>query len=510
MRRVLLLLVLLLGGVPAFAQTPDTAGLVVGRLPAGGLLLQKGWRYHPGDNPAWAKPDFDDSGWDSLTVARDGWPLPPQASAGWFRLRLRLGDSLRSEALGLQMQQALAGFEVYSNGKRLGSYGTFSADPARVQAGGTELSALGLRPTPQGELLLAVRYAPWQPAPWLRQYLATGTARTFGALLQTQVRIRATENATLESAAIWAAMAGIFLLLSVLHLVFFRYNRAQLANRYFAYYALTLVVSSLGTTYVPTPSLAALVGVYGGCMVLLLLGAWSSLRALHALFAARPGWLFWGLGASIGPVALLMVGGRLRYERMGIYCFLGFMTVLTADQLWLTWRAMRRQQRGAWLIGVGFGAGILVLLGSVFLSKPLNLPLAASNFFTALGFVLPALGISLYLAREFALDSQLLQVQLGEVERLSAQTLAQEQDKQALLAAQNETLEQQVAQRTEELQHSLTNLQTAQTQLIQAEKMASLGELTAGVAHEIQNPLNFVNNFAELSVELLQDRKSVG
>lgn len=52
---------------------------------------------------------------------------------------------------------------------------------------------------------------------------------------------------------------------------------------------------------------------------------------------------------------------------------------------------------------------------------------------------------------------------------------------------------------------ALTNLQQAQKQLVQSEKMASLGELTAGIAHEIQNPLNFVNNFSEVSIELLEE-----
>ncbi len=59
----------------------------------------------------------------------------------------------------------------------------------------------------------------------------------------------------------------------------------------------------------------------------------------------------------------------------------------------------------------------------------------------------------------------------------------------------------------EELRQSLDHLKATQAQLIQAEKMASMGELTAGVAHEIQNPLNFVNNFSELSVELLDELK---
>lgn len=55
------------------------------------------------------------------------------------------------------------------------------------------------------------------------------------------------------------------------------------------------------------------------------------------------------------------------------------------------------------------------------------------------------------------------------------------------------------------LQKSLEELKAAQAQLIQSEKMASLGELTAGIAHEIQNPLNFVNNFSEVSTELVDE-----
>jgi signal transduction histidine kinase/ligand-binding sensor domain-containing protein len=73
-------------------------------------------------------------------------------------------------------------------------------------------------------------------------------------------------------------------------------------------------------------------------------------------------------------------------------------------------------------------------------------------------------------------------------------------------------LEEKVGKRTSqlelksiELERSLENLRSAQTQLVQSEKMASLGELTAGIAHEIQNPLNFVNNFSEVNAELIDE-----
>jgi C4-dicarboxylate-specific signal transduction histidine kinase len=94
---------------------------------------------------------------------------------------------------------------------------------------------------------------------------------------------------------------------------------------------------------------------------------------------------------------------------------------------------------------------------------------------------------------------------LKNVEEEASKVLKVTEEKKQLLANQNILLEKQVKERTSELNESLENLKATQSQLIQSEKMASLGELTAGIAHEIQNPLNFVNNFSEVSNELVDE-----
>ncbi len=98
--------------------------------------------------------------------------------------------------------------------------------------------------------------------------------------------------------------------------------------------------------------------------------------------------------------------------------------------------------------------------------------------------------------------SQRIKIKTGdEVEALANQF----NDMAGRLEESYADLEQKVEDRTRELTQSLDELRTAQDRLVQTEKLASLGQLTAGIAHEIKNPLNFVNNFSALSIELVDE-----
>jgi signal transduction histidine kinase len=163
---------------------------------------------------------------------------------------------------------------------------------------------------------------------------------------------------------------------------------------------------------------------------------------------------------------------------------------------------------------IGFNMVFMLIFPIIYLAAVttyliLNDPLSRFMGLAILLFTIPQL-IPLPENNFMAYSGLLITVVIGvgyRIKMLFQERIQAEEEKKDLLVHQNKLLEKQVADRTVELHDSLHELKSTQTQLIQQEKLASLGELTAGIAHEIQNPLNFVNNFAEVSTELVEELK---
>ena len=161
-----------------------------------------------------------------------------------------------------------------------------------------------------------------------------------------------------------------------------------------------------------------------------------------------------------------------------------------------SWRHLKGAQ---WAVMIGLLLCFLLVIPWTYLS--MSGIANEMNVIPVLGYAIPLiipLSFVVYVSLRFKEIHRDEQRQAEEVLRLT-------NEKKNLLADQNVILEKKVNKRTSELKHSLKNLKATQDQLIHSAKMASMGELTAGIAHEIQNPLNFVNNFSELNDELIAE-----
>lgn len=466
------------------------------------------WLFRAGDSTGWANPAYRDRHWAKINpdVDLDENPALWQTGRGWFRQTFRF-RRLRNKEVTITIRQ-FGKSEIYFDHRRIAVL-----KPARYDSGGSQrmtvLLPLGIADT--NRHTVAVRYA------FRRDPVLGAVVNKHPFTLSFDPGDRAVLDlldGERQSAGITNLLMGIFGILSLLHFLFYRANPTQRVNRILGYTMLAFALSFLVDQTDHFTGTLTLDSVQGGL-------AWISFNAAFALLllslytylGRRPDWLFGVMMVLLAADALsnILVGHIPNYPS-----WLPVMLVL-AEYIRVSWLAKRRNPdpdaRLPWdslkvtlyfLLAIMLVAILGGLLTSIFKLRDgyewINIPMTV---LVLVGMLTIPLSLSLSLVRDYARTYLSLRQKLDEVEQLSAQTLTYEQEKQQLLARQNEMLEQQVANRTAELRQSLTELRETQAQLIQREKLASLGELTAGIAHEIQNPLNFVNNFAEVSSELV-------
>ncbi|MFN8347222.1 MAG: ATP-binding protein [Spirosomataceae bacterium] len=479
-----------------------------------GTVLSRNWKWHAGDNTAWAGPDFNDQDWEKIVPTSHIQTLSKlrEAQIGWFRRPIKVAPGLAGKPLYLNIHQ-IGASEIYLDGKLLQKVGLVSINPAkevpRLQASFIPISF------PDTNLhVLAVRFSFTKA-----NFYYPGTSRKTFELRLVDI-IRSGENIFNEpklTTGIICLCIGIFLVFSILHFSFFVSNRRQKVSLYLGFTMLFFVFTLLSTllensfrrlTFEQINELIGDTSFYCGILFI---------NASLYLYLNRPFRTFFYLQALI---MVISVGCHIFAISLPLVLEVWpFFLLIFIDFIRVSILADKQRNPNAkvpiYSLLTVAGCFIIVIIFSVLMGTFIQDYKSIENYidyitlFTIGLFMIMCLsipvGLSFSLVREYSRTHQALRKKIQETEALSAKNLAHEQEKQQLLANQNELLEMQVTERTAELESSLETLKTTQAQLIQSEKLAGLGELTAGIAHEIQNPLNFVNNFSEVSVELVDE-----
>jgi two-component system, NtrC family, sensor kinase len=472
--------------------------------PEQGVLLNKNWKWIAGDNPDFAKRNFDDSVWESIDPTKEVVSLPEFSKEGqiyWIRLSLSVDKSIE-QPLMMSVSQ-IGASEIYLNGKLIHTFGIIQNDPQQVKAFDPHDRPLSFPVSQDSIQLLAIRYS-LQPNVTYATHFGRSTSALSITLNTTQQAVSNYTTLLMVDFTGSYFKGGVHGILFILFLSLYIFFPSLKANLYFAIFNFLLAIS--WTIILPIERgpiwVEDIFWVLNSVLVIQTIGYSFKLTSVYSILEQKRSWVFYGI-VTLGIVSM-MTGTFVYGWGWHLYGFV-LSNILYLDVIRVSFIAIRNQKKGAWIIIAG---GLIYLISwSLFcLQFYFNATFEFLGFIQVYLFDIALLSIpvafAIFLGYNFGVTSSVLQQKLVE-------NVALAEEKQNILASQNITLETQVRERTLELQHSLDNLKSTQSQLIQSEKMASLGELTAGIAHEIQNPLNFVNNFSEVSNELIKEIQDI-
>ena len=401
--------------------------------------LVVGWKLQVGDDPSWARPDHDDSDWQSVATSER---LSGLGERNWFRLSLDIDERLGSKPQALYLD-LMGSAQLFVNGELVANFGSLDQPQGSVLGFGSRFQRLSLPEGPQ--VTLAIRYRPHTLGSFAWLEPTTGFRLTVGSV--DEVVELATTLARAKGAHQMMFVAA-FTGQAILFFLLFLFVRAIRSNLWFA-------LTSLSS--------AALVGVHFEGVIseqpevlelsqqlwgpLLFLTMLLLLRFGYEVFNRPLGGAFWTLIAA-GVISAVIVLFRPQLDAFSDFAW--FHLLVLAETLRITIAVMRGGWRGAWIIGCGLGLLTLSLAWQLLLLLGIAQPPFQIFPIAYYGVAGLLLSVSTYLAYKIAQLGRVLREQLDQVEELSQKTLEQELQAKEL-DIERRLLEADNRRKTEEL-----------------------------------------------------------
>ena len=509
MKKNIALLILL--SLPVFVMAQDSiiviSKYILNETADINISRMDGWLYKSGHQLTWANANIDITGWQKKKPVELSVKDADRSGRveGWFRIKIKTDASLTNIPLGFKYN-GWGAAEIYVDGKQIELYGSSGTDSQTFKEyNPVHRLAIPITLAPEKEHLIAIHFVDYVcdfPLPKKIKsfiFLTTGPY-TFSSSLFSLTGPgynAALEKKVYQHMIFKISFFAIILIITILFWLVSYQNPGEINLRLISIFSSLGVLmaferilwhsqtAGFGMFIVTQSTQPFFANIATGLLPMVIA---ESLQQTIKPYLKK----LIVLGVVTGTYSCIYFNDVLSFTVPFIFFNITSFAI-SGQIIYRSWKTIKGAQ---WSIVIGFCAGTLsgfiVALVKPRLSFPVYILMDGVTYLS-----IPCAYV-VYIAMRF-------REIIHEVKNNAAQLVMISEEKKALIAAQNEMLEKQVAERTSELHQSLQDLTATQKQLIQSEKMASLGELTAGIAHEIQNPLNFVNNFSEVSTELVDE-----